>query len=124
MCMRILIVEDHEHTRHVLKRLLQRWGFDVASAPTLQNGLRFLEAGPFDAIVSDIALPDGTGYALVREAKRRWEHVLAIALSGYSLPGDINIGQAVRIRLSFDQTGRLPATAVDFTRTSLAGSQL
>ena len=93
MCMRILIVEDHEHTRHVLKRLLQRWGFDVASAPTLQNGLSFLEAEPFDAIVSDIALPDGTGYALVREAKRRWKHVLAIALSGYSLPGDINIAR-------------------------------
>ncbi len=93
MYMRILVVEDHEHTRHALKRLLQRWGFDVASAPTLQNGLRFLEAGPFDAIVSDIALPDGTGYALVREAKRRWKHVLAIALSGYSLPGDINIGR-------------------------------
>jgi DNA-binding response OmpR family regulator len=51
MCMRILIVEDHEHTRHVLKRLLQRWGFDVASAPTLQNGLSFLEAGPLETNV-------------------------------------------------------------------------
>ena len=93
MFTRILVVEDHEHTRHVLMRLLRRWGFDVASAPTLQNGLNFLEAGPFDAIVSDIALPDGTGYALVREAKRRWKDVLAIALSGYSLPGDVNIGR-------------------------------
>jgi DNA-binding response OmpR family regulator len=93
MYMRILIVEDHEQTRHALNRLLQRWGFDVASAPTLQNGLSFLDAGPFDAIVSDIALPDGTGYALVREAKRRWKNVLAIALSGYSLPGDVHIGR-------------------------------
>ena len=93
MCRRILIVEDHEHTRHVLKRLLQRWGFDVSSAPTLENGLSFLEAEPFDAIVSDIALPDGTGYALVREAKRRCKHVLAIALSGYSFSGDIKIGK-------------------------------
>ena len=93
MYMRILIVEDHEDTRHALIRLLKRWGFEVASAPTLQNGLSFLEAGPFDAIVSDIALPDGTGYALVREAKRRWKNVLAIALSGYNLPGDVHIGR-------------------------------
>jgi CheY-like chemotaxis protein len=36
-------------------------------------------------------LPDGTGYVLAREAKRRWKDVLAIALSGYNLRGDINI---------------------------------
>jgi DNA-binding response OmpR family regulator len=91
--MRVLLIEDHEHTRHVLMRLLRRWGFDVWSAPTLQNGLSSLDAGPFDAILSDIALPDGTGYVIANEAKRRWKDVLAIALSGYSSQGDIKIGQ-------------------------------
>jgi DNA-binding response OmpR family regulator len=91
--MRILVVEDHDDTRQVLMRLLQHWGFDVAVAQTLENGLRFLQTERFDAIVSDIALPDGTGYALVSEAKRRWKEVLAIALSGHSSPSDLNIGR-------------------------------
>ena len=91
--MRILVVEDHEDTRQVLTRLLQHWGFDVAVAQTLQNGLSFLETERFDAIISDIALSDGTGYALVNEAKRRRKDVLTIALSGYNSPNDLHIGR-------------------------------
>ena len=91
--MRILIVEDHEDTREVLVRLLEHWGFSVISAETLENGLNILKAELFDAIVSDIALPDGTGYALVSEAKRRDQGVVTIALSGYNSANDVRIGR-------------------------------
>ena len=91
--MRILVVEDHQDTLQVLSHLLQHWGFDVAVAQTLQKGLNFLETERFDAIVSDISLPDGTGYALVSQAKRQSKDVLTIALSGYACPGDIQIGK-------------------------------
>lgn len=91
--MRVLVVEDHEDTREVLVRLLEHWGFSVASAETLQNGLDVLQGQPFDAIVSDIALPDGTGYALVNAAKKRDADILAIALSGYSSASDKRIGR-------------------------------
>jgi CheY-like chemotaxis protein len=91
--MRILVVEDHQDTRQVLTRLLTHWGFEVAPAETLQSGLNLLESEPFDAILSDIALPDGTGYALVSEARRRGKDVLAIALSGYNYPSDVQIAK-------------------------------
>jgi CheY-like chemotaxis protein len=90
---RILIVEDHEDTRDVLVRLLEHWGFSVASAETLERGLDILRDEAFDAIVSDIALPDGTGYALVSEAKRRQQGVVTIALSGYNSANDVRIGK-------------------------------
>ena len=48
---------------------------------------------PVDVIVSDIALPDGTGYALVSEARRHGKRVLAIALSGYDYPSDVKIAK-------------------------------
>jgi len=48
---------------------------------------------PVDVILSDIALPDGTGYALVSEARRRGKHVLAIALSGYAYPSDVHVAK-------------------------------
>ena len=87
--MQILVVEDHEDTRNVLERFFVRCGFDVSSAATLEEGLQFLQTKPFDAIVSDIALSDGTGYALISEARRRGIAALAIALSAYSFPADV-----------------------------------
>jgi CheY-like chemotaxis protein len=91
--MRILVVEDHEATRQVLTRLLTHWGFDVASAESLESGLNCLDGEPIDVILSDIALPDGTGYALVSEARRRGKEVLAIALSGYSYPSEVQVSK-------------------------------
>jgi CheY-like chemotaxis protein len=87
--MRILLVEDHAYTRQALERFLSRSGFDVASADTLGTGLDVLQRQPFDAIISDIALPDGTGYALIGEARRRGINALAIALSGYDYPSEV-----------------------------------
>jgi two-component system CheB/CheR fusion protein len=89
--MRILLVEDDIESRDALRRLLQKWGYDVAVAESLQRGLVLLETEHFNAILSDIALPDGTGYALVSEARRRADSVLAIALSAYPYPEDVRV---------------------------------
>ena len=92
--MRILVVEDHQDTRQVLAGLLTRWGYDVFSVDSLKSGMDRLETEPpIDVILSDIALPDGTGYALVSEARRRGKRVLAIALSGYAYPSDVRIAK-------------------------------
>jgi CheY-like chemotaxis protein len=91
--MRILVVEDHQETRDVLTRLLSRWGFDTVPADTLEHGLNHLATEPIDVILSDIALPDGTGYALISEARRRGKEVLAIALSGYTYPCEVQVAK-------------------------------
>jgi len=84
--MRILIVEDHDDTRDALERFLSRCGYGVDVAADLRTALTLLQAQPFDVVVSDIALPDGTGYALISEARRRGIAVTAIALTAYSYP--------------------------------------
>lgn len=84
--MRILIVEDHDDTRDALERFLSRCSYGVAVAADLRTALNLLQAQPFDVVVSDIALPDGTGYALISEARRRGIGVMAIALTAYSYP--------------------------------------
>jgi len=88
--MNILVVEDHEDTRHVLERFLSRKGFEVTIADNVQNGLSLLLTKQFGAIVSDIMLPDGTGYGLMSEARRQGVDVLAIALTAYGYPADVN----------------------------------
>jgi CheY-like chemotaxis protein len=91
--MRVLLVEDHQDTRQVLARLLRRWGFDVAPAESLKSGLAQLDTAPFDVILSDIGLPDGTGHALISEARRRGKDVLAIALSGFGHPSEVEVAK-------------------------------
>src|SRR6266404_9475090 len=88
--MQVLIVEDHRDSREMLERYLTRRGYDVATAGDLQTGIDFLDKQRFDAIISDFALPDGTGYALISEARRRGIRALGIAVSGYPYPSDVN----------------------------------
>lgn len=88
--MQVLIVEDHRDSREQLERHLTRRDYSVATAGDLQTGIDFLAKQAFDAIISDIALPDGTGYALISEARRRGIHALCIAVSGYPFPSDVN----------------------------------
>jgi CheY-like chemotaxis protein len=76
-----------------MTRLLHRWGFEVETANSLHDGLERVEKKPFDVILSDIALPDGTGYALISEVRRRGNDVMAIALSGYDYPEDVKIAK-------------------------------
>ena len=88
--MHVLIVEDHEDTRLVLERFLERKGYDVTIADIVQNGLTLLRTNRFEAIVSDIMLPDGTGYGLMSEARRHGFNALAIALTAYGYPAEVN----------------------------------
>jgi hypothetical protein len=86
----ILLVEDHQDTREILSKMLSAWGHEVAIAQDLRGGLEYLGRNHVDAIVSDIALPDGTGYALMSEARRAGMKGLGIAISAYPFPPDVN----------------------------------
>jgi CheY-like chemotaxis protein len=88
--MQVLIVEDHQDSREQLERYLTRRGYDVATAGDLRTGIDSLDKRRFDAIISDFALPDGTGYALISEARRRGIRALGIAVSGYPYPSDVS----------------------------------
>jgi CheY-like chemotaxis protein len=88
--MQVLIVEDNPDSRETLERYLTRRDYGVAAAGNLRTGIDFLNEERFDAIISDIALPDGTGYMLINEARHRGIRALSIAMSGYPYPSDVN----------------------------------
>ena len=85
---RLLVVEDHEETLTVLARLLRRRGHHVISARSMREGLAAAAKENFDVVISDLGLPDGTGFELM--AKLRSAHGLrGIALSGYGMDEDL-----------------------------------
>jgi CheY-like chemotaxis protein len=89
---RVLLVEDHVDTARATVRLLERCGYKVAWADGVAAALRLAEAQPVDVVVSDLALPDGSGYEVMQQLHR--SHGLpGIALSGFGMEGDIVRGR-------------------------------
>ena len=86
--LRLLLVEDHADTRRTLSRLLSRCGHKVSSTDHVEAALKLLESKRFDAVVSDIGLPDRSGYELMALAKQR-HHLKGIALSGFGMEEDV-----------------------------------
>jgi CheY-like chemotaxis protein len=86
----VLIVDDHADTRRILSRLLSKYGHEVATVDSAQGALKLLDAGRFEALISDIGLPDSSGYELVRQAKQR-QPLKGIALSGFGAEEDVRL---------------------------------
>jgi two-component system CheB/CheR fusion protein len=85
---RILVVEDHLDTANVMARLLRSSGYMVKTAHSVAAALELVAIEPFDVVVSDIGLPDATGYDLMAQIKERFD-IKGIALSGYGTEEDM-----------------------------------
>jgi signal transduction histidine kinase len=85
---RILLVEDNEPTLHILTRLLTRAGHEVQGASSVAAALRLAREYPFDLLVTDLGLPDGTGIELMQQL-RVHRPITGIALSGYGMEDDL-----------------------------------
>jgi PAS domain S-box-containing protein len=86
--LRLLVVEDHEATLAVLTRLLQARGHKVTAASSVRNGLAAAANGSFDLVISDLGLPDGTGFELMQSLRDDYG-LTGIALSGYGMDDDL-----------------------------------
>ena len=85
---RILLVEDHNHTRATLARLLAQRGHEVATAQNIEEALIRAQTFAFDLVLSDLGLPDGSGHDLIGELRQIRPGCRGIALSGYGMESD------------------------------------
>jgi two-component system, chemotaxis family, sensor kinase CheA len=93
---RLLVVEDSQFFRELLAPLLTASGFDVTLAEHPNQALRLREAGVmFDAIVSDIEMPEMDGYAFLRAVREGgiWAAIPAVALTSRVAPADLAAGR-------------------------------
>jgi PAS domain S-box-containing protein len=116
---RVLLVEDHATTRQTLAALLRKRGFDVAAAESAAEAQRLAVERPFDVVISDIGLPDRTGYELMADLRAIHPQILGVALSGYGMEEDVirsravgfdaHLVKPVTIAMLTDALARLPA---------------
>ncbi len=79
---RILVIDDDESIRFLLRAVLEFQGYDVIEAENGYEGLLCYQAEPADLVITDMQMPVMDGLELLMELRRRFPRVKAIAISG------------------------------------------
>jgi len=87
---RVLVVEDHEENRRILRLLLTSASIDMIEAVTGEEGVAAAERERPDLILMDIQLPGLDGYEATRRIKANpaVRHIPIIVVTSYALSGD------------------------------------
>jgi two-component system cell cycle response regulator DivK len=90
MSKRILVIEDQEDNRRIVRDLLTSVGYEIIEAVTGEDGLTAAAAHVPDLILMDIQLPGLDGYDTTRRIKANpmLRHIPIIAVTSYALSGD------------------------------------
>ena len=88
MSKKILVVEDQEDNRRIVRDLLTSAGFQLIEAVTGKEGVQMAETNKPDLILMDIQMPEMDGYEATRQIKTRMKHIPIIVITSYALSGD------------------------------------
>lgn len=90
MTKRILVVEDHEDNRRILRDLLVSVGYEMIEAKTGADGIAMAKSHHPDLILMDIQLPEIDGYEATRRIKADPElsAIPIFAVTSFALSGD------------------------------------
>jgi two-component system cell cycle response regulator DivK len=90
MTRRILVVEDQEDNRRIIRDLLTSIGYELIEATDGEAGVRLAETERPDLILMDIQLPVLDGHEATRRIKQdpKLRHIPIIVVTSYALSGD------------------------------------
>ncbi len=80
---RVLVIDDEDNMRHMLKTMLEKSGYSVVCAGDGLDGLKQMASTDFDYILCDIRMPRMDGIAFLREAVLRHPEKIYIMMSAY-----------------------------------------
>jgi signal transduction histidine kinase/ActR/RegA family two-component response regulator len=82
----VLVVEDEEAVRHVVRRVLELQGYTVHAARDGAEALHVARAqeGRIDLVMTDVILPEMSGPAIVERLLAEWPHAKVLYMSGYA----------------------------------------
>jgi DNA-binding response OmpR family regulator len=79
---RVLIIEDEDMVRSVLRSMLEEAGYEVEELPNGSKASAIHKDNPVDVIILDILMPEKGGFEIIQEFKVRWPSLPIIAISG------------------------------------------
>jgi CheY-like chemotaxis protein len=112
--LRLLLVEDHVDSAELLAELLESRGHSVAIATSASAALALASQNEFDVLVSDVGLPDASGYELMQQLRDRYA-LKGIAVTGSGRADDVERGRAAgfSVHLTKPVTVRRLAAALE-----------
>lgn len=84
----ILLVEDDPQTTQVMARMVRARGFAVVVARSLEEARQCAAQDNIGFVISDVGLPDGKGWELMRELRDRFG-LEGVAISGFGMEADL-----------------------------------
>ncbi len=78
----LLVVDDDEHVRRALRRVLRRARCRVLDAPDAESALKLLSEEPVQVVVTDYRMPGMSGVEFLRAVKHRWPRIQRVLLTG------------------------------------------
>ncbi|MBK5100615.1 MAG: response regulator [Desulfobacteraceae bacterium] len=79
----ILVIEDDTEVLSVIIKYLSQLGYEVITASDGMEGLKRLDSGGFDLVITDIVMPYVSGVGVVTALKKKKPHIPVIAITGY-----------------------------------------
>lgn len=80
----VLIVDDEEQVRHLIRIGLEESGYEVREARSGQEGLALYREKPADLVIMDIVMPDQDGFESLRTLRQEFPAARVIAMTGES----------------------------------------
>ena len=93
---KILVIDDEEVIRSVVRQLLTQAGYEVTEAFDGEEGIRFYRQAPADLVIVDIEMPRKNGLEVIQELHHDFPGIKIIAMTGYELdslstPGKLGV---------------------------------
>ncbi len=82
--MKILVVDDEENIRTILKRTFQKEGYSVFTASSGNEALNELHRTSFDLVITDLRIPDGDGLRLLKQINSLYPDTMVMVITAYA----------------------------------------
>jgi CheY-like chemotaxis protein len=79
----ILLIEDDSDVLNTVVKQLDYFGYEVITATDGLDGMKKLDAGGYDLVITDIVMPYISGVGVVTALKEKKPHIPVIAITGY-----------------------------------------
>jgi CheY-like chemotaxis protein len=121
----ILVIEDDPDVLQMIVRHLEHLDYDVISARDGMEGLKKLETGGYDMVITDIVMPYVSGVGVVTALKEKWPMIPVIAITGYGKEpeaaalekkADVVLAKPVRMAVLREHIDRLFSDAAATSR--------
>jgi two-component system response regulator (stage 0 sporulation protein F) len=105
----ILIIDDEEIIRVLLRSALEAAGYEVTEASNGHEGLERYRQRPTDLVITDILMPEMNGLDMLLELTREFLHAKVIAISGAGGEKNVlNVAKLLGARQTFQKPFSIP----------------